>query len=218
MGIRRIPKKLDQIPDPDRPEDEEADDESDEDEDHEFDESSSEEEEPPNSPGYIRRVQILRQEAERLDQEAVEVGRHRDSIEDWIRKMNFHTQAIRDELNRIRSEFGREVAGAAGMYVAGTPRMSAAMVGANVAMIAAERGGENFGAGGNNDATSGYANEKTNTITKDIQQVAQEIGKMIELASLPPRQNDEGDEEVAKESPKKNIEDSQPPSPPPGGV
>ena len=96
------------------------------------------------------------------------------------------TQAIRDELNRIRSEFGRETAGAAGMYVTGTPRMSAAMVGANVAMIAAERGGENFGVGGNNDATGGYANRKTNTISKDIQQVAQEIGRMIELASTPP--------------------------------
>ena len=90
MGIRRIPKKLDQIPDPDQPEDEEGDDESDEDEEHEFDESSSEEEEPPDSPGYIRRMQILRQEEERLNREAAEFGRHRDNIQEWIRKMNIN--------------------------------------------------------------------------------------------------------------------------------
>ena len=96
--------------------------------------------------------------------------------------------------------------------------MSVAMVAANVAMMAADGAGENQEAGGNNDATGGHASRKTNTISNDIQQVAQEIGRMIELASTPPRQDDVEDEEVAKESSDKEIKEDRPPSPPHGGV
>ena len=88
----------------------------------------------------------------------------------------------------------------AGVYVAGAPR-------GGVAMVAANGAGGTREAGGNNDATGGHANRKTNIISNEIQQVAQEIGRMIELAATPPLPDDEDGEAASKDGAEKGKEE-----------
>ena len=104
MGLTRVPRPEKDI-NPDMGGEEEEEDEDSENEDDSEDEI---EVSPPSSPIYIRRMQILQAEHDRLERESLNQDVRLEQIKAWAAQMKYHTNVIASEISRINAKIATE--------------------------------------------------------------------------------------------------------------